>query len=76
MARRSAEAQPRRWRPGARRRAVRPDPAWINDDDIVPPEQTMHLRDVLRDRHVPHACLIFAGERHVFRSADVIDRAL
>jgi len=30
MARRSAEAQPRRWRPGARRRAVRPDPAWIN----------------------------------------------
>jgi len=36
----------------------------------------MHLRDVLRGRHVPHACLIFAGERHVFRSADVIDRAL
>jgi len=47
-----------------------------SDDDIVPPEQTMHLRDFLRDRHVPHACLIFAGERHVFRSADVIARAL
>ena len=46
------------------------------DDDIVPPGQTMHLRDILRDRQVPHTCLTFAGERHVFRSADVITRAL
>jgi dipeptidyl aminopeptidase/acylaminoacyl peptidase len=46
------------------------------DDEIVPPEQTMHLRDILRDRHVPHTCLTFAGEHHLFRSADVITHAL
>ena len=31
---------------------------------------------MLNSRHVPHARLTFAGERHVFRSADVITRAL
>ena len=46
------------------------------DDDIVPPGQAMHLRDILRDCQVPHTCLTFAGECHVFRSADVITRAL
>jgi dipeptidyl aminopeptidase/acylaminoacyl peptidase len=46
------------------------------DDDIVPPEQTARLRDILRGRRVPHARLTFAAERHVFRSADAIARAL
>jgi dipeptidyl aminopeptidase/acylaminoacyl peptidase len=46
------------------------------DDDIVPPEHTTRLRGILRGRHVPHARLTFAGERHFFRSADVIARAL
>ena len=46
------------------------------DDSIVPPEQTARLSEILRGRHVPHARLTFAGERHVFRSADVIARAL
>lgn len=46
------------------------------DDGIVPPEQIARLRDLLRGRRVPHARLTFAGERHVFRSADAIARAL
>jgi len=46
------------------------------DDAIVAPEQSARLRDILRGRHVPHARLTFAGERHVFRSADAIARAL
>lgn len=46
------------------------------DDAIVPPEQTASLREILHCAHVPHARLTFAGERHVFRSADAIARAL
>lgn len=40
------------------------------------PEQTERLRDILHSRHVSHARLTFAGEPHVFHSADVIARAL
>jgi len=46
------------------------------DDRTVPPEHTARLREILDSRHVPHACLTFAGERHVFRTADAIARAL
>jgi len=46
------------------------------DDRTVPPEHSARLRDILDSRHVPHACLTFAGERHVFRTADAIARAL
>ena len=46
------------------------------DDSIVPPDQTARLRNILRDRHVPHARLTFTGERHVFCSADAIARTL
>lgn len=46
------------------------------DDGIVPPEQTARLRDILHGRCVPHARLTFAGEGHVFRSADAIACAL
>ena len=45
-------------------------------DSIVPVAQTTHLRDALRRRHVPHACLTFPGEGHIFRQADSIVRAL
>jgi dipeptidyl aminopeptidase/acylaminoacyl peptidase len=46
------------------------------DDRIVPPDQSARLRDILHGRHVPHARLTFAAERHVFRGAAAIARAL
>jgi dipeptidyl aminopeptidase/acylaminoacyl peptidase len=46
------------------------------DDRRVPPGHTARLREILDSRHVPHARLTFAGERHVFRTADAIARAL
>lgn len=45
-------------------------------DDVVSVAHTTHLRDALRSHHVPHACLTFGGEGHVFRRADTIARAL
>lgn len=46
------------------------------DDTVVPPTQTMRLRDVLRNHHVPHACLTFSGEGHTFQQAAAVERML
>ena len=42
------------------------------EDRIVPPAQAEQIVDVLWERHLPHAYLLFAGEDHGFRSADNI----
>lgn len=46
------------------------------DDEIVPPNQAELLVNALRDKGLPVAYLTFAGERHGFRKADSIRRAL
>jgi dipeptidyl aminopeptidase/acylaminoacyl peptidase len=46
------------------------------DDKVVPPAQAESLVAVLRERHIPHAYLLFEGEGHGFRQAANIRRAL
>ena len=46
------------------------------DDEIVPPNQAELLVNALREKGLPVAYLTFAGERHGFRKADSIRRAL
>ncbi|MFJ9012836.1 S9 family peptidase [Streptomyces canus] len=45
-------------------------------DRTVPTTHTVLLRDRLQELRVPHACLIFADEGHVFRRAETITHAL
>jgi dipeptidyl aminopeptidase/acylaminoacyl peptidase len=39
------------------------------DDRVVPPGQTVAMRDALISRGIPVACLMFEGEGHGFRNA-------
>ncbi len=41
------------------------------EDKVVPPDQAWAMRDALRAKRLPVACLEFAGEGHGFRSAEV-----
>lgn len=41
------------------------------EDKVVPPDQAWAMRDALRAKKLPVACLEFAGEGHGFRSAEV-----
>ncbi len=45
------------------------------EDRIVPPAQAEQIVDVLWERHLPHAYVLFPGEDHGFRSAANIIRA-
>jgi dipeptidyl aminopeptidase/acylaminoacyl peptidase len=45
------------------------------DDPIVPPNQALMIRDALRSRGTPVACLVFEGESHGWRRAETIIRA-
>ena len=45
------------------------------DDPIVPPNQALLIRDALRARGVPVACLLFEGESHGWRRAETLVRA-
>jgi dipeptidyl aminopeptidase/acylaminoacyl peptidase len=47
-----------------------------DEDKVVPPEQAETIVAALRDKGVPHAYLLFAGEQHGFRKADNIRAAL
>jgi len=46
------------------------------EDRVVPPAQTATMVAALRAKHIPVACLEFAGEAHGFRRAGSIKRAL
>ncbi len=46
------------------------------DDRIVPPTQAELIVGALRERGVPHAYLLFAGEGHGFRKAESITTSL
>jgi dipeptidyl aminopeptidase/acylaminoacyl peptidase len=46
-----------------------------SEDPIVPPNQAHMIRDALRSRGVPVACIEFEGESHGFRKAENIIRA-
>jgi dipeptidyl aminopeptidase/acylaminoacyl peptidase len=46
------------------------------EDRIVPQEQAEAIVAALRERHVPHAYLLFPGEQHGFRRAENIRAAL
>lgn len=45
------------------------------EDRIVPPAQAEQIVDVLRERRLPHAYILFPGEDHGFRSAANIIRS-
>ncbi len=45
------------------------------EDRIVPPAQAEQIVDVLWERHLPHAYVVFPGEDHGFRAASSIIRA-
>ena len=47
-----------------------------DEDAIVPPNQSEMIVSALRNRGVPVAYLLFAGEQHGFRKAENIRRAL
>ncbi len=46
------------------------------EDLVVPPAQSLRIRDALAARAVPHAYLEFAGEQHGFRRAGTMAAAL
>jgi len=46
------------------------------EDKVVPPNQTRSMVEALEAKHLPVACLMFDGERHGFRKAETIKRAL
>jgi dipeptidyl aminopeptidase/acylaminoacyl peptidase len=46
------------------------------DDMVVSVDQAEQIVDVLRERRIPHAYLLFEGEGHGFRQAQNITRAL
>lgn len=45
------------------------------EDRIVPPSEAERIVDSLRQRHIPHAYLLFPGEDHGFRGRDAIIRS-
>ena len=45
------------------------------EDRIVPPAQAEQIVDVLWERHLPHAYILFPGEDHGFRAAANIIRS-
>lgn len=45
-------------------------------DNVVPASQTQAMFDALKSKGLPVACLIFSEERHGFRRAETIKRAL
>jgi dipeptidyl aminopeptidase/acylaminoacyl peptidase len=47
-----------------------------DEDKVVPPEQAEVIVAALREKGVPHAYLLFAGEQHGFRKAENIRAAL
>ena len=47
-----------------------------DEDAVVPPAQAEAIVAALRDKGVPHAYLLFAGEQHGFRKAENIRAAL
>jgi dipeptidyl aminopeptidase/acylaminoacyl peptidase len=47
-----------------------------DEDAVVPPEQAEAIVAALREKGVPHAYLLFAGEQHGFRKAENIRAAL
>lgn len=47
-----------------------------DEDAIVPPDQAEAIVAALREKGVPHAYLLFAGEQHGFRKAENIRAAL
>jgi dipeptidyl aminopeptidase/acylaminoacyl peptidase len=46
------------------------------EDAVVPPNQAEMMADVVRDKGLPVALLLFPGEQHGFRKRDTIVRAL
>jgi dipeptidyl aminopeptidase/acylaminoacyl peptidase len=47
-----------------------------DEDAVVPPDQAEAIVAALREKHVPHAYLLFPGEQHGFRKAENIRAAL
>ncbi|MGY1805157.1 S9 family peptidase [Blastococcus sp. SYSU D00922] len=47
-----------------------------DEDAVVPPDQAEAIVAALREKGVPHAYLLFAGEQHGFRRAENIRAAL
>jgi dipeptidyl aminopeptidase/acylaminoacyl peptidase len=47
-----------------------------DEDEVVPPSQAETIVAALREKGVPHAYLLFAGEQHGFRKAENIRAAL
>ena len=47
-----------------------------SEDAVVPPNQSQMIVDALRERQIPVAYLLFAGEQHGFRRAENIRTAL
>ena len=47
-----------------------------DEDRVVPPEQAEMMVAALREKGVPHAYVLFAGEQHGFRKAENIRAAL
>ncbi|MFE7799532.1 S9 family peptidase [Nocardia sp. NPDC057440] len=47
-----------------------------SEDAVVPPNQSQMIVDALRERRIPVAYILFAGEQHGFRRAENIRRAL
>jgi dipeptidyl aminopeptidase/acylaminoacyl peptidase len=47
-----------------------------DEDRVVPPEQAEMMVTALREKGVPHAYVLFAGEQHGFRKAENIRAAL
>jgi dipeptidyl aminopeptidase/acylaminoacyl peptidase len=45
------------------------------EDRIVPPAQAEQIVDVLWERHLPHAYIVYPGEDHGFRAAENIIRS-
>ena len=46
------------------------------EDRVVPPNQALMMRDALRAKGIPVACLMFEAEQHGFRRAETIVRTL
>ena len=47
-----------------------------SDDPVVPPAQSEVFRDVLVEKGIAHAYLVYEGEQHGFRRADSMIAAL
>ncbi len=47
-----------------------------DEDKVVPPSQSQMMFEAMRDKELPVAYLLFAGEQHGFRKAENIKRSL